>query len=58
MDYQVDFTKAYRDLYEGIASKGGVMGKGKDDEEKNLPQNLMQKQRMATKKMVKVTSLL
>ena len=34
MDYQVDFTKAYRDLYEGIAAKGGVMGKGKDDEEK------------------------
>jgi len=34
MDYQVDFTKAYKDLYEGIAAKGGVMGKGKDDEEK------------------------
>jgi hypothetical protein len=34
MDYQVDFTKAYKDLYEGIAAKGGVMGKGKDTEEK------------------------
>ena len=34
MDYQVDFTKAYKDLYEGIAAKGGVMGRGKDDEEK------------------------
>ena len=28
MEYQIDFTKAYREMYEGVAAQGGVMDKG------------------------------